>query len=121
MQRRKNYLPNTSEVSWGNFVNLLRYKCDWYGRELIKIDRFYPSSKTCNACGWIKQDLNLSDREWTCENGHHLDRDLNAAKNILKEGLKQYRPGLSITRRKDDSVYYGSTSVETRSLSIAIA
>ena len=44
--------------------------------------------KTCSNCGWINQDLNLSVREWTCKNGHVLDRDLNAAKNILKEGLK---------------------------------
>ena len=45
-------------------------------------------SKTCCECGWINQDLNLSIREWSCKNGHVLDRDLNAAKNILKEGLK---------------------------------
>lgn len=45
-------------------------------------------SKTCNVCGWINQDLNLSVREWTCKNGHRLDRDENAAKNILNEGLK---------------------------------
>jgi putative transposase len=56
--------------------------------QIIKINRFYPSSKTCCECGWINQDLNLSVREWTCNNGHLLDRDLNAAKNILKEGLK---------------------------------
>jgi len=54
--------------------------------ETIKIDRFFPSSKTCNPCGWVNQELNLSDREWTCENGHLLKRDLNAAKNILTEG-----------------------------------
>ena len=53
-----------------------------------KINRWYPSSKTCCECGWINQDLNLSIREWTCKNGHVLDRDINAAKNILKEGLK---------------------------------
>lgn len=55
-------------------------------------------------CGWINQDLNLSMREWTCKNGHHLDRDQNAAKNILNEGLKIYRQGLSITKveRKSD-------------------
>ncbi|MDD2262873.1 MAG: transposase, partial [Clostridia bacterium] len=58
-----------------------------------KINRFYPSSKTCCECGWINQDLNLSIREWTCKNGHVLDRDLNAAKNILKEGLKTISSG----------------------------
>src|SRR5690606_7977384 len=110
-----------SDASWGNFVNLLHYKCEWYGRELVKINRFYPSSKTCNECGWINQELNLSDRAWTCGNGHHLDRDVNAAKNILTEGLKRYRQGLSITKVEDDSVYYGSMSVETRSPSIALA
>ena len=77
-----------ADASWGNFVTLLQYKCDWYGKELVKVSRFYPSSKTCNECDWINQDLKLSDREWTCKNGHHLDRDENAAKNILKEGLK---------------------------------
>src|SRR5690606_15154780 len=121
MVKNKKLARQISDVSRGNFVNLLHYKCHWYGRELIKIGRFYPSSKTCNACGWIKQDLKLSDREWTCENGHHLDRDLNTAKNILNVGLKLYRQGLPITRRQDESVYYASTSVETRSLSIALA
>ena len=59
---------------------------------------------TCCECGWINQDLNLSIREWTCKNGHVLDRDLNAAKNILKEGLKIYGQELSITKveRKSD-------------------
>mgnify|MGYP001047536596 CR=1 FL=1 len=71
--------------------------------------------KTCCECGWINQDLNLSVREWTCKNGHHLDRDENAAKNILNEGLKIYRQGLSITKVEDKSDYLGSTSVETRS------
>lgn len=82
-----------ADASWGNFVTLLQYKCDWYGKELVKVNRFYPSSKTCNVCGWIKQDLKLSDREWTCKNGHVLDRDLNAAKNILKEGLRNISAG----------------------------
>ncbi len=77
-----------ADVSWGNFVTLLQYKCNWYGKELVKVNRFYPSSKTCNVCGWINQDLKLSDREWTCNNGHKLNRDHNASLNILKEGLK---------------------------------
>ena len=93
-----------ADASWGNFVTLLQYKCDWYGKELVKVNRFYPSSKTCGDCGWINQELKLSDREWTCKNGHILDRDLNASRNILKEGLKIHRQGLSITKveRKSD-------------------
>ena len=87
-----------ADASWGNFVTLLQYKCDWYGKELVKVNRFYPSSKTCSECGWINQDLKLSDREWTCKNGHVLDRDLNASRNILKEGLKIFGQGLSNTK-----------------------
>ena len=78
-----------SDASWGNFVTLLQYKCDWYGKELVKVNRFYPSSKTCGNCGWINQELKLSDREWTCKScGVVHDRDVNASRNILKEGLK---------------------------------
>ena len=87
-----------ADVSWGNFVNLLNYKCDWYGKELVKVNRFYPSSKTCNSCGWINQGLKLSEREWTCKCGETHDRDLNASKNILKEGLKIYGKELAITK-----------------------
>jgi putative transposase len=78
-----------ADASWGNFVTLLQYKCDWYGKELVKVNRFYPSSKTCGDCGWINQELKLSDREWTCNScGVIHDRDVNASRNILKEGLK---------------------------------
>ena len=78
-----------ADASWGNFVTLLQYKCDWYGKELVKVNRFYPSSKTCGDCGWINQNLKLSDREWTCKScGVIHDRDENASRNILKEGLK---------------------------------
>ena len=93
-----------SDVSWGNFVNLLNYKCDWYGKELVKVNRFYPSSKTCNCCGWINKNLKLSEREWSCKCGKKHNRDLNASKNILKEGLKIYGKELAITKveRKSD-------------------
>src|SRR5574343_207990 len=94
-----------SDASWGTFVNLLQYKCDWYGKELVKVNRFYPSSKTCGDCGWINQELKLSDREWTCNScGVVHDRDVNASVNLLKEGLKIHRQGLSITKveRKSD-------------------
>ena len=105
-----------ADASWGNFVTLLQYKCDWYGKELVKVNRFYPSSKTCGDCGWINQELKLSDREWTCKScGVVHDRDVNASRNILKEGLKIYGKGLAITKVEDKSDYLGSTSVETRS------
>jgi len=80
-----------SDVSFGEFVRQMRYKCEWYGKNLVQIGRFEPSSKTCSTCGHIKQDLTLADREWTCEAcGSTHDRDLNAAKNIKQMGLKQY-------------------------------
>lgn len=105
-----------ADASWGNFVTLLQYKCNWYGKELVKVNRFYPSSKSCGDCGWINQELKLSDREWTCKScGVVHDRDVNASRNILKEGLKIHRQGLSITKVEDKSDYSGSTSVESRS------
>jgi putative transposase len=82
-----------SDVSFGEFVRQMRYKCEWYGKNLVQIGRFEPSSKTCSTCGHIKQDLTLADREWACEGcGTTHDRDLNAAKNIKQMGLKQYSP-----------------------------
>ena len=77
-----------ADASWGTFVRLLEYKASWNDKRVIKINRFYPSSKTCNECGYIHQDLKLSERQWTCPNGHVLDRDINASKNILEEGLR---------------------------------
>lgn len=88
MVKNHKLAKHISDVSWGTFVRLIEYKADWNDKKIVKINRFYPSSKTCGECGWINQDLNLSMREWTCKNGHVLDRDLNAANNILKEGLK---------------------------------
>lgn len=70
------------------FVKIKGHKADWYGREIIKIDTFFPSSQICSNCGCIDGKKDLSIREWTCPHcGTHLDRDVNAAQNILKEGL----------------------------------
>ena len=83
-----------SDASWGTFVTMLEYKAKWYGKELVKIGRFYPSSKTCHHCGHVKEDLSLEDRYYTCPNcGELIDRDLNAAKNILDEGLRNISAG----------------------------
>jgi putative transposase len=78
-----------SDVSWSKFVELLKYKSEWYGRELVQINQFFPSSKMCSSCGNIKKDLTLKDREYVCSCcGLVIDRDYNAALNILREGLR---------------------------------
>lgn len=77
-----------SDASWAQFRRMLEYKADWYGREIIAIDRFYPSSKTCSACGMLQDSMPLNIRDWTCPGcGETHDRDVNAAKNILAAGL----------------------------------
>jgi putative transposase len=79
-----------ADVGWGELVRQLEYKAKWYGRRLLKIDRFYPSSKTCSACGHVLDSLDLDVRQWECPRcGTHLDRDLNAAKSVLAEGLRR--------------------------------
>ena len=78
------------DVSWGKFIETLTYKAEWNEKEIIHIDRFFPSSKTCSKCGYINQSLTLKDRTWTCkECGEIHDRDFNAAINILNEGCRK--------------------------------
>ena len=89
MQRNRHLAQAVGDASFGMFLTLLEYKCRWYGVNLIKIDRFAPSSKTCGKCGHIYKNLKLSERSWTCpECGTYHDRDLNAARNIREFGLK---------------------------------
>ena len=88
MTQNHKLAKHIQDASWSMFVSMLSYKAYWYGKEIVKIDRFFPSSKTCNECGWQKTDLKLSDREWVCEEcGCVHDRDINASINILKQGL----------------------------------
>lgn len=78
------------DASWGKLVRQLTYKADWYGRTLIKIDRYFPSSKTCSNCGYVNENLTLDQREWECPQCQEkLDRDWNASKNILRQGLNK--------------------------------
>jgi putative transposase len=77
-----------SDVGWGEFVRQLEYKASWYGRTLVKIDRWYPSTKRCSHCGHVLDSLSLDERFWTCPAcGRFHDRDRNAAKNVLAAGL----------------------------------
>ena len=92
------------EASWYSFVNMLQYKGKWKGCDIIQIDQFYPSSKTCSVCNWKKEDLKLSDRSWICPNcGAVHDRDINAAKNILTYGLslKSISSGTEDNKRRE--------------------
>jgi putative transposase len=85
---RNRYLARViSDCGWGEFRRQLAYKCERYGRTLVVIDRWYPSSKTCSACGHLLAELSLSARVWRCPScGAGHDRDVNAAKNILAAG-----------------------------------
>ncbi len=86
-----------SDVGWSEFISQLEYKADWYGRTLIKIDKWYPSSKRCFDCGHILDSLPLDVRYWTCPQcGVQHDRDLNAAKNVLAAGLAVSACGESV-------------------------
>jgi putative transposase len=83
-----------SDASWSTFVNMLKYKSDWYGKNILQIGSFAPSSKTCSCCGYINKELTLKDREWTCPKCKSiLERDVNAAINIKFFALKNNLSG----------------------------
>ena len=87
-----------ADAGWGDFERMLEYKADWNGSTVVKVGRYFPSSKTCGVCGAIYKDLKLSDRVWKCpECGTTLDRDENAANNILSEGIRILSAGNSDT------------------------
>jgi len=87
MVKNRKLSKSIQDASWSILFNQLEYKSKWFGRALSKIDRFYPSSKTCSKCGKVKKDLKLSDRVFKCECGFELDRDLNASYNIKTVGV----------------------------------
>lgn len=88
MLRNHKLSKSISDVSWSSFVTKLQYKADWYGKEIIKIDKWYPSSQICSSCGTNSGKKTLDIRTWTCKCGFKHDRDINASKNIKNEGLR---------------------------------
>jgi putative transposase len=110
-----------SDVSWSKFIELLTYKAEWNDKKIVKINRFFPSSKTCNCCGYISQNLKLDVREWTCPSCNtKLDRDLNASINILNEGYKLISDGMSDYKSggKTNPNYFGTTDETSKVLDI---
>lgn len=89
---------------WREFVHMLEYKCSWYGKELVKIGRFFPSSKLCHDCGKVNKTLKLSDRVWTCSCGKLQVRDYNAALNILAEGVTLAQRALMANKTRMDFI-----------------
>lgn len=114
MVKNHKLAKHISDASWGTFIGMLKYKAEWNDKQVVQVDRFFPSSKTCSECGWINQDLNLTMREWTCKNGHVLDRDLNASQNILREGLNILSAG-TVDYTDGDGVRSGNTQLSMKS------
>jgi len=111
MVRNRKLARAISQQGWHQFITFLKYKATMYGREVIQVDRFYPSSKTCSSCGTIQSSLPLSIREWTCDAcGTTHDRDINAAKNLMALGTSvtafggDIRPACRQTSVKKETV-----------------
>jgi len=87
MVRNHSLARAISDAAWRELRTMVEYKCQWYGRDLVVVDRWFPSSKLCSACGALRDRLPLNVREWTCRCGARHDRDVNAATNVKAAGL----------------------------------
>jgi len=95
MMRNHSLAKAIADVGWSMFTSMLTYKCQRQGKFFVKVDRFYPSSKTCSECGYRRKELGLGIRAWSCEGcGVCHDRDENAACNIAKEAMRMLQVGL---------------------------
>ena len=89
MSKNHNLAESILEMNFGEFRRMLEYKASWYNRRIVFVNRYYPSSKTCHNCGYVNKNLTLNDRQWVCPQcGEVIERDYNAALNILDEGLR---------------------------------
>ena len=110
-----------SDAGWGTFVTMLEYKAEWYGKNILKIGTFEPSSKTCSCCGNINKELTLKDREWTCECcGTLLNRDVNAAINVKSFALKNYVLGTKTKTRNELPTLVGVMTYEAHPIAYGV-
>ncbi|GAA3188061.1 RNA-guided endonuclease TnpB family protein [Nonomuraea roseoviolacea subsp. carminata] len=89
MVKNRSLAGAIADAAWRDLRMMLEYKAAWYGRTLVAVDRWFPSSKLCSACGALQESMPLNVREWTCGCGAVHDRDVNAAKNVLAAGLAE--------------------------------
>ena len=117
MVKNRKLARSISDASWGEFFRQLEYKCDWYGRKLVKIDRFFPSSKRCHHCGFVRDKLPLNVRSWDCPScgTKAIDRDINAGKNILAAGLAVIVCGATVRAEQSKSVKPGAMKQKPKS------
>ena len=105
MVQSLNLGKSVGDVGWGQFTHMLEYKTLWKGKHLVKIPKYFPSSKKCSKCGFINTKLTLSERAWTCpECGAAHDRDINAAVNIREEGIRLFKDKSTVGTTETDSI-----------------
>jgi putative transposase len=109
-----------SDAAWRDLRTMLEYKADWYGRELIVIDRWFPSSKLCGRCGTIAEAMPLKVREWRCGCGAVHDRDVNAARNVLAAGLAVSACGADVRPKRRKPGGQTATKQETQPVTVGI-
>ncbi|MCX4920138.1 RNA-guided endonuclease TnpB family protein [Streptomyces sp. NBC_00687] len=113
MVRNRKLARAISDAAWADFRSLLEYKAQWYGREVIAVDRWFPSSKMCSHCGTLKKQMPLHVRTWTCGCGATHDRDVNAAKNLLAAGLAVTACGAGVRPQRSTPGGQSATKQET--------
>ena len=113
MMKNHNLSKSIQDVSFSELKQILKYKASWNDKQVIFIDRFYPSSKKCHCCGYKNEELKLSDRQWICPKcGVVHDRDINAAKNILEEGKRIIGLSSSEFKRVGEQAIASSMNLE---------
>ena len=110
MVRNHNLAKSISDAGWSQFIQILEYKAKWYGRDFVKVDARH-TSQDCSVCGWRNTEMKLSDRVWTCANGHVLDRDINAAINIKKKAVGHTASASEIYNRNSGVAEESNTGV----------